>query len=63
MLNIEIVCVGKMSQKWFADGFEEYRKRLTAFDKVTVNEIPEYRITEDNESSRSEVSGEKEKLS
>ena len=55
MLSIKIICVGKLSQKWFADGFEEYRKRLTAFDKVTVNEIPEYRITEDNESSRSEA--------
>ena len=55
MLTIEILCVGKMSQKWFADGFDEYRKRLTAFDKVTVTEIPEYRITDDNEGSRAEA--------
>ena len=55
MLNVEILCVGKLSQKWFADGFEEYRKRLTAFDKVTVTEISEYRITDDNDSSRQEA--------
>ncbi len=55
MLNIEIICVGKMSQKWFSDGFDEYRKRLGAFDKVTVTEISEYRITEDSEASRTEA--------
>ena len=50
MLNIEIMCVGKMSQRWFSDGFEEYRKRLSAFDKVTVTEIAEYRISDDTDS-------------
>ena len=52
MLNIEILCVGKMSQKWFSDGFEEYRKRLSAFDRVTVTEISEYRITDDTNTFR-----------
>ena len=55
MLNIEILCVGRMSQKWFSDGFEEYRKRLSAFDKVTVTEISEYRITDDTDSARAEA--------
>lgn len=55
MLNIEILCVGKMSQKWFSDGFEEYRKRLSAFDRITVTEIPEHRITDDTDSAREEA--------
>ena len=55
MLNIELLCVGKMSQKWFADGFEEYRKRIGAFDRLTVTEISEYRITDDSDSSRQEA--------
>ena len=55
MLNIELLCVGKMSQKWFSDGFEEYRKRLGAFDRITVTEISEYRVTDDSESSRMEA--------
>ena len=55
MLDIEILCVGKMSQKWFSEGFEEYRKRLSAFDRVTVTEISEYRITDDTDSARAEA--------
>lgn len=55
MLTIEFLCVGKMSQKWFSDGFDEYRKRLSAFDKVIVTEIPEYRIAEDTETARREA--------
>jgi len=55
MLNIEILCVGKMSQKWFSDGFDEYKKRLGAFAKVSVTEISEYRISDDTESARKEA--------
>ena len=55
MLTIEILCVGKMSQKWFQDGLEEYRKRLGAFDKVQITEIPEHRVTSDGEALRKEA--------
>ena len=55
MLTIEILCVGKMSQKWFQDGLEEYRKRLGAFDKVQITEIPEHRVTSDSETLRKEA--------
>ena len=55
MLTIQIICVGKMSQKWFQSGAEEYKKRLGAFDKVIITEIPEYRITDDNETNRHEA--------
>lgn len=55
MLTIQIVCVGKMSQKWFQIGAEEYIKRLGAFDRVVITEIPEYKITEDTDSNRQEA--------
>ena len=55
MLNIEIVCVGKMSQKWFSDGLEEYRKRLSAFDRIEITEIPEYKISSDTDKAREEA--------
>ncbi|MBR0343253.1 MAG: 23S rRNA (pseudouridine(1915)-N(3))-methyltransferase RlmH [Oscillospiraceae bacterium] len=55
MLTIQIICIGKMSQKWFQAGAEEYKKRLRAFDKVVIIEIPEYRITEDSEANRHEA--------
>lgn len=55
MLTIQIVCVGKMSQKWFQIGAEEYIKRLGAFDRVVITEIPEHKITEDTDSNRQEA--------
>ena len=55
MLTIEVLWVGKMSQKWFQDGLEEYRKRLGAFDKVQITEIPEHRVTSDSETLRKEA--------
>ena len=55
MLTLQIVCVGKMSQKWFQAGADEYRKRLGAFDKVIITEIPEHRIANDSEANRQEA--------
>ena len=55
MLTIQIICVGKMSQKWFQIGADEYKKRLGAFDKVVITEISEYRITGDSEANRHEA--------
>ncbi len=55
MLTAEILCVGKMSSRWFADGMEEYVKRLGAYDRVAVTEIPEHRITKDTAQARAEA--------
>lgn len=55
MLTVQVICVGKMSQKWFQSGAEEYKKRLGAFDKVVITEIPEHRITSDSEANRQEA--------
>ena len=55
MLTIQIICVGKMSQKWFQIGTEEYTKRLSAFDRVVITEISEHKITEDSDFNRQEA--------
>ena len=55
MLTIQIVCVGKMSQKWFQAGLNEYQKRLGAFDRIIITEIPEHKVTEDSNSQREEA--------
>ena len=55
MLTIEILCVGKMSSEWFAGGLDEYVKRLGAYDRVLVTEIPEHRITRDTAQARAEA--------
>ena len=55
MLTVQILCVGKMSQKWFQSGLEEYQKRLGAFDKVIVTEMQEYKVAEDTDARREEA--------
>ena len=41
MGNIQILCVGKLKEKHFAAACAEYQKRLSAFCKLTVTELPE----------------------
>lgn len=40
-MNIRIVCVGKLKEKYLKDGIEEYAKRLTRFCKFEIVEVAE----------------------
>lgn len=40
-MNITILCVGNLKEKFFKDACGEYIKRLGRFGKVTVKELPE----------------------
>lgn len=53
MIKINIVCVGKIKEKYFADAVEEYRKRLTRFCEITISEVKEENFT--NEPTESEI--------
>jgi 23S rRNA (pseudouridine1915-N3)-methyltransferase len=44
MLNIQILCVGKLKEKFYIDAMAEYTKRLSAFCKCSVLELPEQRL-------------------
>ena len=41
MLNINIVCVGNLKEKFWADAQNEYAKRLSKFCKLNIIEIEE----------------------
>lgn len=43
MQKINIVCVGKIKEKFYRDAVEEYLKRLSRFARVEVKELPEGR--------------------
>ncbi len=36
MIRINIICIGKIKEKYFTDAISEYAKRLTAFCKFAV---------------------------
>ena len=46
MLNVKLICVGKMREKFYIDAFEEYRKRLQAYCRLELVEITEQRLSD-----------------
>ena len=46
MLNIRLICVGKLKERFFSEAAAEYTKRLSAFCRLEVIEIPEERLSE-----------------
>jgi len=47
MINVKIVCVGKMKQRFYLDAFGEYVKRLGAYCRFECVELNEYRLGDD----------------
>ena len=41
MLNVNIVAIGKIKEKYFTDAIAEYSKRLSKFCRFTIIELPE----------------------
>ena len=63
IMNIKIVCVGKLKEKYFKDGIAEYAKRLSRFAKFKIVEkkkkkAPE-NMSEAEQEHVKEVEGEK----
>lgn len=44
MLNISIICVGNLKEKYWRDACGEYSKRLSGFCRFQITEIPESRL-------------------
>lgn len=54
MLKINIICIGKIKEKYFTDAINEYAKRLSAFCKFSIVELSEERI-KNNSPNASEI--------
>ena len=46
MLSITLVCVGKMRETYYISAFAEYAKRLGAYCRFDLVELPEQRLPE-----------------
>ena len=44
MLHINIICVGKIKEKFFKDAIIEYSKRLSRFCNLTITEVADEKI-------------------
>ena len=47
MLEVRIVCIGKLKEKYWRDAVAEYAKRLSAFCRFSVVELNEVRVPQD----------------
>ena len=57
MQNIDLICVGKLNAKYFAEGVAEYQKRLAAFANFRIIELPEEKIDPENDGNRGRADG------
>ena len=44
MIGVNVVCVGKLKEAYWRDACEEYRKRLRAYCRLNIAELPESRL-------------------
>lgn len=44
MLSVNLICVGKLKENYLRDACNEYCKRLSAFCKLNIIELAEYKL-------------------
>ena len=44
MLSVYLICVGKLKEKFYQDACAEYIKRLSAYCRLTLVELPEEKL-------------------
>lgn len=49
MIGIDLICVGKLKEKFFAEAVKEYEKRLSAYCKLNITEISENVVSSQSE--------------
>ena len=47
MFDITLICMGKLKEKFYISAAEEYSKRLSAYCKFHLIELPEVRLPDD----------------
>jgi 23S rRNA (pseudouridine1915-N3)-methyltransferase len=45
-MQIQVVCVGKLKEKYWTDGIAEYSKRLGAYVRLDIRELPDEKTPE-----------------
>ncbi len=59
-MNIQIICVGKLKEKYWTAACDEYKKRLSIYAKLSVTEVAEEKAPEDASESEARLIKEKE---
>jgi 23S rRNA (pseudouridine1915-N3)-methyltransferase len=59
-MNIQILTVGKLKEKYLVEGIKEYLKRLGPYAKVSVQEVADEKVPENLSAAQEEQAKEKE---
>ncbi len=59
-MNIILLCVGKLKENYLKEACKEYEKRLSAFCRITVEEIESERLSENPSEAETALALEKE---
>ncbi len=49
MMNIRVICIGKLKEKYWVDAVGEYSKRLTKYCNLSIEELKEDSLLEEGE--------------
>ena len=59
-MNVRILCVGKIKEKFYRDAIDEYVKRLSKYCSVTVTEVPDEKTSENASDTEIDIVKDKE---
>lgn len=59
-IGVHIICVGKLKEKFYTDAAAEYVKRLGAYCKLQLTELPEERLPQNPSQAQIDAALEKE---
>lgn len=60
MLNIHIICIGKLKEKYLCEAVSEYQKRLTTLCKLNIIQLPAVSLSDNPKESEIEAAIEAE---
>lgn len=59
-MNVTLICVGKLKEKFFVDAVNEYQKRLKKFCNFKIIELPDEKTNAMSDSGKNDIVKEKE---
>lgn len=59
-MNVTLICVGKLKEKFFVDAVNEYQKRLKKFCNFKIIELPDEKTNALSDSGKNDIVKEKE---
>ena len=54
-MKITVICVGKLKEKYFSDGVEEYKKRLGRYVKLEIERVADEKAPENLSAAEEEL--------